>query len=727
MSPRQTLRAFVTARLAAAAEDIFELFERTILEYEEELCRCKEKRRQETDGVQVASLNSDLGLMSPGLNTETPQIKEELEEQSIKQKEEEQHEPAPDYQVVNLKNKEPSLLQKQTEYREETQGEERQMHSPTERHTDNNDDWRAPLLYPHSAENPGDASGPGRGDEANTHQSAIYTENLQRPHYCPVCDKAFVYSATFRNHMQMHTGVDNTEDEKHHPGQTLRALVTARLAAAAEDIFELFERTILEYEEELCRCKEKRRQEEAHGVQVALLSPGPSLTQVTTETPLILKQEDVQLSVPFPECRVVEVKMEESSLVRQEETQFHSERPPSHMDGGDWREMETQAEGDLHFQVDSTSSTASGTATGERLYEFLRERNKEGVVQRLKKENLDKNVVPSMTNQDLEQYIPKVEDGEAAVSFCRKRAMLPLFAPRAKVGYKRLRDKAHPFSRRLHGMGNTNAKRQIKRIELGWMSFDEDEERYKQVRTKNGGGTLPLSIDVGNTMEDIKALAESLFFPDGVSKRNQRLADYSTHIESSQVHVDMTDTVAQAYDKLKGKILRLLKPETPQLKEESEELQEEQEQELVPEYLVEIKEENMTSLLLGHTEEPFGETSGDTTGFKRYSCYIYISRLSLQLSLNQTDPPPSITPPPHSLSRRSLLSRPHHSSPPRALDLSPAEHRTPTPPPAPPSTQHSSRDALTTAVAAETAHPCREGLVFPGSERPSTLRIFHLL
>lgn len=43
----------------------------------------------------------------------------------------------------------------------------------------------------------------------------------------------------------------------------LRALVNERLNAAVEEIFELFERTLVEYEEELCRSKdviERQRQ-----------------------------------------------------------------------------------------------------------------------------------------------------------------------------------------------------------------------------------------------------------------------------------------------------------------------------------------------------------------------------------------------------------------------------------------------------------------------------------
>ena len=44
--------------------------------------------------------------------------------------------------------------------------------------------------------------------------------------------------------------------------QMLRALVEQRLTAAAEEIFGLFERTIAEYEEELCRSKEKNERQQ---------------------------------------------------------------------------------------------------------------------------------------------------------------------------------------------------------------------------------------------------------------------------------------------------------------------------------------------------------------------------------------------------------------------------------------------------------------------------------
>ncbi|XP_034027284.1 zinc finger protein 484-like [Thalassophryne amazonica] len=47
MSKVQMLRALVKQRLTAAAEEIFGLFERTIVEYEEELCRSKEENHRQ--------------------------------------------------------------------------------------------------------------------------------------------------------------------------------------------------------------------------------------------------------------------------------------------------------------------------------------------------------------------------------------------------------------------------------------------------------------------------------------------------------------------------------------------------------------------------------------------------------------------------------------------------------------------------------------------------------
>lgn len=75
-----------------------------------------------------------------------------------------------------------------------------------------------------------------------------------------------------------------------------------------------------------------------------------------------------------------------------------------------------------------------------------------------------------------------------------------------------------PKKRASKWAGNTNAKRKVRRIEVGWMDFDEEEERFKQVKSEGGGGLRHLSIDKDETVENIKLMAENLFFPKGLSK-----------------------------------------------------------------------------------------------------------------------------------------------------------------------------------------------------------------
>ncbi|XP_038581226.1 gastrula zinc finger protein XlCGF57.1-like [Micropterus salmoides] len=104
MSKVQMLRGFINQRLTAAAEEIFGLFERTISEYEEELCRSKEENQRHRKlldavfqpevrlhraGVQQLVVSKEevppeQQQWSPRLDQEdppeTPHIKEEQEE-----------------------------------------------------------------------------------------------------------------------------------------------------------------------------------------------------------------------------------------------------------------------------------------------------------------------------------------------------------------------------------------------------------------------------------------------------------------------------------------------------------------------------------------------------------------------------------------------------------------------------------------------------------------------
>ncbi|KAM9840519.1 uncharacterized protein ACBR49_015898 [Aulostomus maculatus] len=202
---------------------------------------------------------------------------------------------------------------------------------------------------------------------------------------------------------------------------------------------------------------------------------------------------------------------------------------------------------------------------GSWLREFLVERNiDEDVIQKLEEENIDETVIPLMTDSDLAKFIPKIGDRVSTVAFCRQAAILQQAHTRRASILSRLQERLTeaeglPSNKKSSSKlaGNTNAKRKMRRIEVGWMDFDEREQRYRQVKSVNGGGTNHISIGKVATVADIQVMAEKMFFPNGYSKKNKSLSQYSTHMESSQTHVDLFNTVEELYERSKVKILRL--------------------------------------------------------------------------------------------------------------------------------------------------------------------------
>ncbi|KAM7423444.1 hypothetical protein PAMA_000003 [Pampus argenteus] len=94
-----------------------------------------------------------------------------------------------------------------------------------------------------------------------------------------------------------------------------------------------------------------------------------------------------------------------------------------------------------------------------------------------------------MTDSELAKYIPKAGDRVSTVAFCRQATLSQKSPSRKESILSRLRQRLSgaegvlPKKRSSKWAENTNAKRKVRQIEIGWMDFDKEKERYKQVKS----------------------------------------------------------------------------------------------------------------------------------------------------------------------------------------------------------------------------------------------------
>ena len=170
-----------------------------------------------------------------------------------------------------------------------------------------------------------------------------------------------------------------------------------------------------------------------------------------------------------------------------------------------------------------------------------------------------------MSEEDLAKYIPHYGDRLATVAFWRNSHQLDTGAARRSHLLNRVRAKSSAMdSRGVKRMGtsekmqgNKNAKRPLKRVEIGWMNFNKIKNEFKQVRAVKGGGTRHVSVDGYTKVSEIQLLAESLFFPNDFCKSLMLESDHRSILDFSQGEVNQNCTVDDLCEKNKVKLLRL--------------------------------------------------------------------------------------------------------------------------------------------------------------------------
>ncbi|XP_061925507.1 zinc finger and SCAN domain-containing protein 2-like [Entelurus aequoreus] len=238
MCKLQMLRALVDQRLTAAVEKIFVVFERTIAEYEAELCRTKEENYRLLDAVfkkhQVVLRRTDLTeehhLHEQEEEPQPLHIKEEEEIshlQHIKEEAEDPHSPhikdgAAEHSIsqegdhieglveipvtgVPVKSEDDEVKGESEEKREaEPPSSSSTQHMTTEADGDHCGGSQADkLLAPLSDSEDTTSHSPDTDDEDSKDDKTCHTDNTHLK--CSHCDKTFKYHCHLKRHMRIHT------------------------------------------------------------------------------------------------------------------------------------------------------------------------------------------------------------------------------------------------------------------------------------------------------------------------------------------------------------------------------------------------------------------------------------------------------------------------------------------------------------------------------------------
>ena len=169
-------------------------------------------------------------------------------------------------------------------------------------------------------------------------------------------------------------------------------------------------------------------------------------------------------------------------------------------------------------------------------------------------------MIAIISDEQLKAYLPSYGDRIAAKAFAKKCQMFTDrndIQERKQTLMTKLDEKlATRVLRSSCKVGNMNAKREKRRVEIGWLD-QQTNGHFKQVYERSGGGIKHESCDPDTSMAEIVTQAKCLFFPNDLSRRGAiELFDYFI-TDNTFEKLDGELTVGQLYVSKKVKLLRL--------------------------------------------------------------------------------------------------------------------------------------------------------------------------
>ena len=172
--------------------------------------------------------------------------------------------------------------------------------------------------------------------------------------------------------------------------------------------------------------------------------------------------------------------------------------------------------------------------------------------------------VLSMDDGALSSYILNYGDRLAVKTFCRQGKDLARLKKTSLL--QKIQNKVNRKSDsktgvkimvpKCRGIGNKNAEKKNRKIELGWVNLNTKTQALQGVRSSNGGGTRHITIPKSCTMADLLIVAQNIYFENDVSPLGS-ISDFTTSILNFKKEpTEVNNTVEHYYDRAKMRILK---------------------------------------------------------------------------------------------------------------------------------------------------------------------------